>query len=563
EPPRRGVKAIVVYPMNALANSQLGELEKFLRFGYGEGREPVTFARYTGQESRDERERILKSPPDVLLTNYVMLELVLTRPDERQRLVRAARGLRFLVLDELHTYRGRQGADVALLVRRVRDACEAPDLQCVGTSATMASGGTFADQQRVVAEVATRLFGALVTPERVIGETLRRATREQDPSPDELRVCVRRTRDRWTYGELADDPLAGWIETTFGLAAEPSTGRLVRQVPTRLSDAAADLAELTGDPEPECADAIRATLLAGSRVRDPETGRTLFAFRLHQFLSKGDTVHVSLEPEATRHVTSQYQVVVPGEPGKALLPLAFCCECGQEYYVVAATTRDGRRVFVPRRDRDASGGADANGYLFVCAEEPWPPDPLAAERLPDSWVVTDEAGYAEVAASRRRYLPRPVWVAPDGSEAEPGAGLAAAWVPSPFLFCLRCRVSYEADPRAGLREAGHARRRGPQLGRVGRQREHRPQPAAGAGGAARPAGAQAAHLRGQPAGREPAGRALQRLRAGRAVARCVVSRSRRGAVGADPRGRGGAGHRGAGAGVRVVRREPRREVLAA
>ena len=62
-------------------------------------------------------------------TNYVMLELVLTRPDERKHLVRAAQGLRFLVLDELHTYRGRQGADVAMLVRRLRDQCAADDLQ--------------------------------------------------------------------------------------------------------------------------------------------------------------------------------------------------------------------------------------------------------------------------------------------------------------------------------------------------------------------------------------------------------------------------------------------------
>ena len=68
-----------------------------------------------------------------------MLELVLTRPDERKHLIRAAQGLRFLVLDELHTYRGRQGADVALLVRRLRDVCASPDLQVVGTSATMAS----------------------------------------------------------------------------------------------------------------------------------------------------------------------------------------------------------------------------------------------------------------------------------------------------------------------------------------------------------------------------------------------------------------------------------------
>src|SRR5690606_24429530 len=116
-----GVKAIIVYPMNALANSQLEELGKFLRNGYGEGREPVTFARYTGQEDETQRRAILDDPPDILLTNYVMLELMLTRPRERQHLIQAARGLRFLVLDELHTYRGRQGADVAMLVRRVRE----------------------------------------------------------------------------------------------------------------------------------------------------------------------------------------------------------------------------------------------------------------------------------------------------------------------------------------------------------------------------------------------------------------------------------------------------------
>jgi ATP-dependent helicase YprA (DUF1998 family) len=71
-----------------------------------------------------------------------MLELVLTRPYERP-LIHAARGLEFLVLDELHTYRGRQGADVSLLVRRVRDLLGTPTLQCVGTSATLAGPGTF------------------------------------------------------------------------------------------------------------------------------------------------------------------------------------------------------------------------------------------------------------------------------------------------------------------------------------------------------------------------------------------------------------------------------------
>jgi ATP-dependent helicase YprA (DUF1998 family) len=151
-----GVKAIVVYPMNALANSQVEELRKFLHYGFSLSERPVTLARYTGQEKPDERQRILAEPPDILLTNYVMLDLVLTRPDERQHLVSAARGLRFLVLDELHAYRGRQGADVAMLARRVRDACESPDVQVVGTSATIASGGSARLRRHLVAEIATR-----------------------------------------------------------------------------------------------------------------------------------------------------------------------------------------------------------------------------------------------------------------------------------------------------------------------------------------------------------------------------------------------------------------------
>ena len=94
---RRGIQAIIVYPMNALANSQYGELKKFLYYGYPDDRPPVRFAQYTGQEKDAQRDAILADPPDILITNYVMLELILTRPAEK-RLVEAARGLKFLVM---------------------------------------------------------------------------------------------------------------------------------------------------------------------------------------------------------------------------------------------------------------------------------------------------------------------------------------------------------------------------------------------------------------------------------------------------------------------------------
>ncbi len=441
---RPGVKAIVVYPMNALANSQLGELEKFLKYGYPSGAEPVTFARYTGQESPDERRRILADPPDILLTNYVMLELVLTRPDERKHLVRAAQGLRVLALDELHTYRGRQGADVALLVRRLREQCASEALQVIGTSATMASG-TQQERRTAVADVATRLFGSVVTPERVIGETLVRATADLEVDGARLGASVRDLsggRSDLPVRAFLQEPLASWTETTFGLMHEGE--RLVRRPPTTVPDAAVELAALTGESEDRCEQALRAVLREGSRQRHPDTGRPVFAFRLHQFLSKGDTVYVSLEPEAERHITGTYQVSVPGAPEKSLLPLGFCRECGQEYLVVAKVGRGGQEVYTSRRDSDASGGDAVTGYLYVSDDLPWPEDALAHGRLPESWLTTDPvSGETTLLPSKEKYTPTAVHLLPDGTAVDAGEGLPAWFISTPFAFCMRCGVSYE------------------------------------------------------------------------------------------------------------------------
>ncbi|WSA80478.1 protein kinase [Streptomyces sp. NBC_01799] len=436
------VRAIIVYPMNALANSQLKELEKYLRDGYGAGREPVTFARYTGQEDDEKRKEIRDNPPDILLTNYVMLELMLTRPADRASLIKMARGLEFLVFDELHTYRGRQGADVALLIRRVREACQAQDLQCIGTSATMSTEGTLDDQKKVVAGVASTLFGTPVRPEHVIGETLVRATHETpDAVPAER---LRSPAAPRAYDDLVRDPLARWIETRFGLATDEATGRLVRRQPTKIEVAAKELHEQSGVAEDQCVAAIRATLEAGSQARHPVTERPLFAFRLHQFLSKGDTVYVTLEDKLSRHLTRSYQLEQPGSEGKLLMPLAFCRECGQEYLTVWRTEKDGDVRYEARRDTSATGGRQGDGYLYIDHERAWPSNVQYAvddRRLPESWLELDDKGQEVVKKSYRDRVPLAVTVDPLGRE---GSGeLRAAFIPSPFLFCLHCGVAYE------------------------------------------------------------------------------------------------------------------------
>ena len=80
------------------------------------------------------------------------------------------------MLDELHTYRGRQGADVALLVRRLRSQLKADHLICIGTSATMSSAPERSEQNRAVSEVASKIFGTRIDANHVVNETLQGVT---------------------------------------------------------------------------------------------------------------------------------------------------------------------------------------------------------------------------------------------------------------------------------------------------------------------------------------------------------------------------------------------------
>jgi Lhr-like helicase len=154
--PTPRTRAIIIYPMNALANSQREELSDYL-WSHCDA-PPATFGRYTGRQDEAERNRLASDPPNILLTNVMMLELLMTRQDDRNRaVIPNAHGPEFLVLDGLHTYLGQQSGDVAMLVRRVREALN-PSLLCIGTTATMASEGTERNRAHVAADVAGCFF---------------------------------------------------------------------------------------------------------------------------------------------------------------------------------------------------------------------------------------------------------------------------------------------------------------------------------------------------------------------------------------------------------------------
>lgn len=444
EAPR--TKAIVVYPMNALANSQMKELEKYLdQSGLTDALRP-TFARYTGQETEEERERIRLAKPDILLTNFMMLELLMTRQKELDReVIRAATDLDFIVLDELHTYRGRQGADVAMLVRRVRDRlCQKRAPICIGTSATMASEGAEGEKKVAVAAVASRLFGTPIGPDAVIDESLKRATDETKKSAS-LGTVLTDAIDTDVPDSLSDDelrrhPLAIWIELELGLK---DGQRLERHVPVTVVDAAERLALATGRRAERCKEQLQAMLTLMSvpaRDRGGVDDRAFMAFKLHRFISGAGFVFSTLRRLGSRRITLDGQRFDPGDGEARLYPTHFCRNCGQEYHPVTLEEDSGQTIAIarsiddtPLEDRDD----DPSGYLMPIPEE----DPEfsfegQAEDYPEEWVETGPKGL-RLKSGQKKHAPRLVRVDAGGQVG--GGGRDFWFIPGKFRFCLACK----------------------------------------------------------------------------------------------------------------------------
>jgi hypothetical protein len=441
--PKPRTRAIIIYPMNALANSQAEEIGKFLENLGDEGKK-LTIARYTGQESPSEREALAQNPPDILLTNFMMLELILTRFEEVDcDVVDNCMGLDFLVLDELHTYRGRQGADVAVLVRRLRQRLQADRLLCIGTSATMSSTGTPEDQKKTVAGVASKIFGTPVAETDVIDETLQRATNPAlglEAVKPLLRARLAQQIESWPDLEsFRSDPLAVWTELTLGLDLENQSSPR-RAKPLSLSQATARLAADAGVEESQARLGLEDFLTAAQEVRSPDD-RALFAFKLHQFVSGPGKVLCTLEPEGTRFVTLDAQRFAPGrqKDGVLLYSTHFCRECGQEYHPVWKH-QENRPDFTAREIDDVGADEDSCSFGFLAPMGNGQTYKGETEDLPESWL---EPGgeTAKVKKNYREAVPEPLKIDARGHI---GTGADFWFIPGKFRFCLRCGHEHQA-----------------------------------------------------------------------------------------------------------------------
>ena len=334
--------AIIVYPMNALINSQCEELKK-----YQEAYEaktggkpcPFTFGKYTGQEDDTARTTIQQTPPNIILTNYMMLELLMTRAGKEEGLRNCfLSNLHFLVFDELHTYRGMQGSDVSFLIRRIKSQATG-EVLCFGTSATMVSDESLSrhQQREKVAEVASCIFGSHFTPEQVIDETLAVGL-EGNYTTSQLTAAARtRVSDTITFDQLKHLPTVLWLEKQVALDYDSQEEKYHRGNPISIAKIAKKLSLSTDVPEETCLGHIMHILNLCNKF-NVEEGTNLLPYKIHQFIPQTGNVYTTLGTPESRRITVEEKLyceeLSTGESKVMYYPVVFSRLSGHEFYVV-------------------------------------------------------------------------------------------------------------------------------------------------------------------------------------------------------------------------------------
>ncbi|NLH11073.1 MAG: DEAD/DEAH box helicase [Holophagae bacterium] len=348
-----GIQAVLLYPMNALANDQLERLRRLTR---GTGTD-ISFGLYTGdsdtasknlREAPAETERVTRAQirlnaPDILLTNYKQLEFLLVRHDDREMFTPA---LRYLVLDELHSYRGALATEIACLIRRLKAHArlQPGQLIAIGTSATVASRP---NQQEALADFAGTLFGEELDATCILGEEYlprREAPRTWVPRPphvsDEDLLGVDPDRDdsvvalaeRLTGRRCPPDgPIAERVGAVLEGNAVVGALEEVLEAPGSLDEAARTIRSRFPDREGLALEAVRREvegyLIAGSV--GTETTPPRLRPKLHVFFHGVYDVGLCVNPEC-RSLVPHGGSQCP-RCGSVAFPAALCRTCGQDF----------------------------------------------------------------------------------------------------------------------------------------------------------------------------------------------------------------------------------------
>jgi len=464
-PDKPGIKAIIVYPLNALINSQEAALKAFEEnYRKRTGNDfPFSYAKYTGQENQETRDKLRNNPPDILLTNYMMLELFMVRKDDEKIRSSFLENLKFLIFDELHVYKGRQGADVSMLIRRIKATSANKNIICIGTSATMATG-KIDEQKNEVAKVARRFFdlkNSDFTSVNVIVESLTYTTNDIIPSKDQLFNALNTETKDLTREEILKNSVAIWLERTIAIKNEAENKR--RNDPRSLNEIAKELSNFTGIDIANCESQIIRILIEGEKLNIQSTKErkkdTILPFKLHQFISQTGYVYVTLEDADKRFVTLQPNPFVKLAGSEIEVPVfqtVFSRLSGVEFICVRKDFNESKLIFRDFNENSNPKNEDdlkinnkkirkrsldhyTDGYIILDKSYKVNVEDFL-ELLPSSWK--NKSGDA-IIPKKSFLLPKPIHILKDGSFSDtPNGGEKGWFMPAPLIYDPTCGLIY-------------------------------------------------------------------------------------------------------------------------